>query len=47
MQDIFVNAMGKDSSVSLRHLQSPGNAPALPWDAQVRPSETQAGPFWG
>lgn len=47
MQDIFVNAMGKDSSVSLHCLQSPGNAPALPWDAQARPSETQAGPFWG
>lgn len=35
MQNIVLNAMGKDSPVSLRHLQTLGNAPALPWDARA------------
>lgn len=45
MQDSFVNAMGKDSLVSLHHLQTPGNAPALLWDAWAHPSEAQASLF--
>ena len=45
MQNSFVNATGKGSAVSLHHLQTPGNAPALPWDAWAHPSEAQAGLF--
>lgn len=40
----FLNAMEKDSPVSLRHLQTLRSAPALPWDARAHPSGTGAGP---